>query len=99
MSTWKTNVKLVHKQGVLETGPISMKRGIFQDDSPSPFFFTMTLNPLSRELQKNTNGYSYQLDEQTNIGQIFYEDDVKLYETNDNQLNRLVNTVKMVSIT
>ena len=30
MSQWKTNMALVHKEGVLETGPIRIKRGIFQ---------------------------------------------------------------------
>ena len=30
MNHWKTNMTLVHKEGVLETGPIRIKRGIFQ---------------------------------------------------------------------
>ena len=34
-------------QGVLETGPIRIKRGIFQGDSWSPLLFTMSLNSLS----------------------------------------------------
>ena len=46
MRQWKTNMVLVHESGVLETGPISIKRGIFQGDSLSPLLFTMSLNPL-----------------------------------------------------
>ena len=61
MSQWKTNMTLVHKEGVPETGPIRIKRGIFQGDSLSPLLFTMSLNPLSHELQKT--GYGYQLNE------------------------------------
>ena len=38
---------LVQKEGVLETGPIKSKRGIFQGDSLSPLLFAMSLNPLS----------------------------------------------------
>ena len=30
MSQWKTNMTLVHKEGVLETRPIRIKRGVFQ---------------------------------------------------------------------
>ena len=30
MSQWKTNMTLVHKEGVLETGPIRIKRRILQ---------------------------------------------------------------------
>ena len=95
MSQWKTNMTLVHKEGVLETGPIRIKRGIFQGDSLSPLLFTMSLNPLSKELQKT--GYGYQLDEQTKINCLFYVDGLKLYGTSDNQLTGLINTVKNVS--
>ena len=95
MSQWKTNMTLVHKEGVLETGPIRIKRGIFQGDSPSPLLFTMSLNPLSQELQKT--GYGYQLDEQTKINHLFYVDDLILYGTSDNQITGLSNTVKNVS--
>ena len=80
---------------VLETGPIRIKRGIFQGDSLSPLLFTTSLNPPSKELQKT--GYGYQLDEQTKINHLFYVDDLKLYGTSDKQLTGLINTVKNVS--
>ena len=85
---------LVHKEGVLETGPIRIKRGIFQGDLLSPLLFTLSLNPLSQELQKT--GYGYQLDEQTKINHLFYVDDLKLYGTSDKQLTGLINTMKNV---
>ena len=47
MSQWKTNMTLVHKEGVLETCPTRIKRGIFQGDSLSILLFTMSLHPLS----------------------------------------------------
>ena len=95
MNHWKINMTLVHKEGVLETGPIRIKRGIFQGDSLSPLLFTMSLNPLSIELNKTK--YGYQLDKQTKINHLFYVDDLKLYGTNDNQLAGLMNTVKHIS--
>ena len=94
MSQWKTNMSLVHKKGVLDTGPIRIKRGIFHGDSLSPLLFTISLNPLSQEIQ-NT-GYGYQLDEQTKINHLLYVDDLKLYGTSDKNLTGLVNTVKKV---
>ena len=36
MNQWKTNITLVHKEGVLETEPIRIKREIFQGNSLSP---------------------------------------------------------------
>ena len=95
ISQWKTNMTLVQKGGVLEIGPIRIKRGKFQGDSLSPLLFTMSLNPLSKELQKT--GYGYQLDEQTKINHLFYVDDLKLYGTSDNQQTGLINTMKNVS--
>ena len=95
MSQWKTNITLVHKEGVLETGPIRIKTGIFQGNSLSPLLFTMSLDPLSQELQKV--GYGYQVDEETKINHLFYVDDLKLYGTSDKQLTGLINTVKNVS--
>ena len=95
MNHWKTNMTLVLKEGVLETGPIRIKRGIFKGDSLSPLLFTMSLNPLSIELNKTK--YGYQLDKQTKINHLFYVDDLKLYGTNDNQLAGVINTVKHVS--
>ena len=95
MSQWKTNMTLVHKEGVLETGLIRIRRGIFQGDSLSPLLFIMPLNPPSRELQKTR--YGYQLDEQTKINHLFYVDDLKLYGTSDNQLTGLINIVKNIS--
>ena len=47
MSQLKTNMTLVHKEGVLETGSIRIKREIFQSDKLSTLLFTMSLNPLS----------------------------------------------------
>ena len=95
MRQWKTSMVLVHESGVLETGPISIKRGIFQGDSLSQLLFTMSINPLSQEIQKT--GYGYQLDKQTKISHLFYVDDLKLYGTSDNQENGLISTVRKVS--
>ena len=79
----------------LKQGQSTSREGVFQGDSLSPLLFTMPLNPLSWELQKT--GYGYQLDKQTKTNHLFYVDDLKLYGTNDNQLNGLISTVKKVS--
>ena len=85
----------VHSHGDLETGPIGIKRGIFEGDSLSLLLFTMSLNLLSRELQKIR--YCYKLNEKTKISHLFHVDDLKLYGTSDSQPTGLINTVKMVA--
>ena len=86
---------LVHSGGVLETGPIYIKRGVFQGDSLSPLLFVMSLNSISIELLKTNWGYH--LDNHCTINHLFYVDDLKLYGTSDSQLTGLINMVKMVS--
>ena len=85
---------LVHSQGVLYRGPISIKRGIIQGDSLFPLLFTVSLKPLSTELKKTGNGYK--LDEMTTISHLFYIGKFKLYQDSDSQLTGLINMVKMV---
>ena len=72
MSHWKTNMALVHKEGVLETRPIRIKRQIFYGDSLSSLLFTISLNPLRIEL--NRSKYGNQLDKQNKIHHLFYVD-------------------------
>ena len=86
---------LAYQEGVKDTGPIRIMRGIFQSDSLSPLLFTMSLNPLSIEL--NWTKYGYEFDIQTKINHLFYVDDFKLYGTNDSQFTGLINTVKYIS--
>ena len=43
MATWRTNIRLNNKN----FGPADLKRGIIQDDSLSPIWFCLSLNPLS----------------------------------------------------
>ena len=85
---------LAHKEGVLEIGPIRIKRGIIQGESLSPLLFIMSLNSLSIELNRTKHGN--QLDKQTKINHLFYVDDLKLYGANDSQLTGLINTVKHI---
>ena len=53
MSQWKTNMTLIHKEGVLETAPIRINRGIYQGDSLSPLLITMSLSPLKPRTSKD----------------------------------------------
>ena len=80
-SQWKTSMSLVHKEGMLETGPIRFKRGIFQGDSQVHYSSPC---PLILPAENPKDRYGYQLDEYTNINHQFYVDDLKMYGTSDN---------------
>ena len=89
MSKQMTNRAVVHRQGVLETGLISIKRGILLINLQFLVLLTMSLNPFIREFQKMWHGYQHFW--QTKINYLFYVNDLKVYGTNDNQMNGLIN--------
>ena len=81
MTRWKTNMTPGHNRSSRNSTNQHKVRNI-TGRVPIPLLFTMSLNPFSRKLQKT--GYGYQLDEQTKTNHLFYVDDLRLYETNDN---------------
>ncbi|KAI5748289.1 hypothetical protein M8J77_023892 [Diaphorina citri] len=96
MKKWKVNLKLHTNEALLDAGIINIRRGIFQGDSLSPLLFCMSLFPLSREL--NEEGKGYQVDKDKNpINHLFYVDDLKLFTTNNKDMDKLLTTVKTFS--
>ena len=55
MNEWKTNLKLHHPNGMIE---VQIKSGILQGESLSSLLFVLTLDPLSRLLNKIETGYN-----------------------------------------
>ena len=93
MTKWKKNLHLNYSEGSIICENFDINRGIFQGDSLSPLLFCLALTPLSFEL--NDTGYGYKVGEQKIS--LFYMDDLKLYEKNDKELDRLLCTVKKFS--
>jgi len=91
MTLWETNLTLKHMNGTLISNNMRIRCGIFQGDSFSPLLFCMALIPLSQLL--NNTGYGYKIMDKK-INHLFYMDDLKLYAQNDDELERLLKTVK-----
>ena len=94
MSTWQTTMILNFSSGSTKTNPIRIKNGIFKGDTLSPLLFCLSLAPLSNLLNNTKLGYAINKER---ISHLFYMDDLKLYSKNDNQLEGLLNTVKIFS--
>ena len=92
MANWKT--ELMGGGDVL--GTVDIKRGIFQGDSLSPLLFVMIMIPLSQRLNAENIGYKLKNTDRS-INHLLFMDDLKLYASNDKQLETLVNTVKNYS--
>lgn len=90
----KWNTELTVNGEIL--GQVKIKRGIFQGDSLSPLLFVMALIPLSTVLRKTGMGYQTSKSA-TKISHLLYMDDLKLYAKSDNELESLLNTVRIFS--
>ena len=94
MKNWKTSLHLTHTNGKMLTPEFEIKSGIFQGDSPSGLFFILCLLSLSWLVSQTRIGYKIN---QRSISHLLFMEDLKLFASNDNQLQSLINIVKTFS--
>ena len=96
---WKTNLNLNHEKGTLDAGEINVKCGIFQGDCLSLLLFCITLFPLSWLLNRSNLSYCVGKGRKSNnlVSHSFFVDDLKLFASNEKQLNSLLETVAIFS--
>ena len=94
MTNWKTELT----SGGETLGTVKIERGIFQGDSLSPLLFVMIMIPLSMILEKMCTKCGYAMQKRGKvINHLLFMDDLKLYSKDRNQLDSLVNTVRVYS--
>ena len=76
----------------MSPGNVEIRRGIFQGDSLSPYFFVLSMVPLSLVLRKEKFRSEFG-DKKTRINHLLFMDDLKLFATSNDQIDLLVNTV------
>ena len=91
MNSWKTMLTV----GNQTLGEVDIKRGIFQGDSFSPLLFVISLIPLTLLLRKMKAGYDLG-GRQGKINHLLFMDDLKLYGKNENQIDTLVQSVRVM---
>ena len=92
MVNWKT----VLTSGGTVLGQVDIERGIFQGDSLSPLLFIVIMLPLTLVLRKMRAGYRLAKDV-TPINHLLFMDDLKLYGANKDQLDSLIQVVRIFS--
>ena len=92
MKHWYTELNA----GQSKLGNMKIKRGIFQGDSLSPLLFVMTMIPLTLILRK-TNIFYEVRKKGKRINHLLFMDDLKLSAKNVDQIDSLVNIVKIFS--
>lgn len=91
MSLWKTTLQLNTSQNTVITRSIAIRKGIYQDDSLSPLWFCLAINPLSHQLQRCQTGYHLKDSiNETIISHLIYMDDIKLYARTEKEMKKII---------
>ena len=77
-------------------GKVNISRVIFQGELLSPLLFVVSLIPVTIILRTLKQGYSFGKGNER-LNYLFFMDDLKLYSSNDNEIDSLVKVVKVVS--
>ena len=75
---------------------VNIKRGIFQGDSLSPLLFIVAMIPMTKVLHKIKNGYQLKKGG-SRINHLMFMDDIKLFGRSMDEIDTLVQTVRIVS--
>ena len=73
-----------------------IQRGIFQGDALSPLLFVIAMMPLYHILKKCAAGYKLSKS-QEKINHLMYMDDIKRFVKNENEVETLIQTVRIYS--
>ena len=92
MKGWRTELS----SGGVRLGDVNIRRRIFQGDSLSPLLFVLSLIPLTLVLRKVKAGYDLG-DGNGVINHLLFMDDLKVYGKNQNQVDTLVQTIRVVT--
>ena len=92
MKGWRMELS----SGGVRLGDVNIRRGIFQGDSLSPLLFVLSLIPLTLVLRKVKAGYDLG-DGNGVINHLLFMDDLKVYGKNQNQVDTLVQTIRVVT--
>ena len=76
-------------------GDVKIRRGIFQGDSLSPLLFVICLLPMSVLLREAKQGYVMNRNTADKVNHLLYMDDLKLYGKSKEELESLVQTVRI----
>ena len=92
MANWNTILTCSGKR----LAQVKIKRGIFQGDSLSPLLFIIAMMPMTRALEKLESGYQLKKGGQR-INHLMYMDDIKLFGKNKEQIDTLIQTVRIIT--
>ena len=92
MEQWNTELTASNQR----LGNVKIRRGIFQGDSLSPLLFVLVMIPLILVVRQAKVSYELKKEDKK-INDSLFLDDLKLFAANKDQIDNLVNTVRIFS--
>ena len=96
MTYWKTRISLHVENKLIETEDIKIHSGTFQGDSLSPLLICICLIPLTEQPNRLNTGYEVHTTK-TKIAHLLYMDDLKLIAKSEEEIQKEIQTVKILS--
>ena len=90
MKQWNTGLTASNQR----VGNVKIRCGIFQGDSLSPLLIALVMIPLTLMLRQTKASYELKKGGKK-INYLLFMDDLKLFAKNEDQIDSLVNTVRM----
>ena len=90
MKQWNTELTASNQR----VGNVKIRCGIFQGDSLSPLLIALVMIPLTLMLRQTKASYELEKGGKK-INHLLFVDDLKLFAKNEDQIDSLVNTVRM----
>ena len=90
MKQWNTDLTASNQR----LGNVKIRRGTFQGDSLSPLLFVLVMIPLTLVLRQTKASYELKKGGKK-INHSQFMDDLKLFAKNEDQINKLVNIVRI----
>ena len=92
VKSWNTELTASNQK----LGNVKIRHGIFQGDSLSPLLFVLVMIPLTLVLRQTKASYELKKGGKK-INHLLFMDDLKLFAKNEDQIDNLVNTVRIFS--
>ena len=92
MKQWNTELTASNQR----LRKVKIRRGVVQVDSLSPLLFALVMIPLTLMLRQTKASYELKKGGKK-INYLLFMDDLKLFAKNEDQIDSLVNTVKIFS--
>lgn len=103
MKNWVVKYQGCKDGRIVMSQRLEVRNGVLQGDTLSPLLFCIAISPISYWLTKNITKYETSFGKiggySVKLGHLYYMDDLKVYTTSPQELDRALNGVESIGLT